>query len=591
MASSKQPTSSSSASTPAFSAANLLTSNQQQATQMEEKVPDRAKFDDYESKTSEISDAKYRAFENWLISNGAEFPEVHLKAYSDNVRGVHTRTDVPAHTCIVSIPLKCLITDLMGRTQTEAGKAVFAPNVNAQLSAPTLIAVVLYILEMGRDANSFFKPYFDILPTDWNDFPVFWSEANLNSWLKGSPLVRDVKDRIRTMKADYDELRRVCGSHLFPYSFEEFLKVRTAVGSRNFGIIVDGEKRTSMVPFADMLNHYRPRETSWTFDSQRGHFTITTLTRLSAGQQVMDSYGRKDNSRFLLHYGFAVEVNREEDGRCQNEVALTLKVSGGREHYPSSASSCTSDTSSSSSSTSSRVVVTSSAVVSQPGGTSSPTVANGIHHPQIVHVDSTSTEDDDDDAAHHDHVDALGPMKRALLGAGKTKRQFKVSMNREDKGTTDAIAFARILAANEEELVQLVARCSQASVSLSSTKFLSPKNEAAALQIIADACRVQLSRYERSYEENVALLNSNALRPFTPRRSALVVITGEQEICSYWIYAAKTLGDALLNGREALIKVSTIVPGEPSFWARDCARHAAWLLSAWNDSQRGKRSF
>jgi len=204
---------------------------------------------------------------------------------------------------------------------------------------------------------------------------------------------------------------------------------------------------------------------------------------------------------------------------------------------------------------------------------------------------SSEIEEDDDDLGHHSHVDALGPMKRALLGAGKTKRQFKLSMNREDKGTSDAIAFARILAANEEELIQLVARSSQTSVSLSSTKFLSPKNEAAALGIIAEACRAQLGRYERNYEENVESLSSNALRPFSPKRSALVVITGEQEICSYWIFAVKRLSDALLSGRDALAKLSTVAPGEPSFWARDCARHAGWLLSALIDSQRGKRSF
>lgn len=214
------------------------------------------------------------------------------------------------------------------------------------------------------------------------------------------------------------------------------------------------------------------------------------------------------------------------------------------------------------------------------------------HHQHHSHQQQQQdAEDDDDDVAHHTHTDSLGPMKRALLGAGKTKRQFKISMNREDKGTSDAIAFARILAANEEELVQLVARSTQTSTSLSSTKFLSPKNEAAALQIIADACRAQLARYDKTYEENLALLQSNALRPFSPRRSALVVIVGEQEICSFWIFAAKALSDGLLNGREALAKLSTVAPGEPSFWTRDLARHASWLLSAWNDSQRVKRSF
>jgi hypothetical protein len=75
-----------------------------------------------------------------------------------------------------------------------------------------------------------------------------------------------------------------------------------------------------------MLNHYRPRETSWTFAQSLNAFTMTSLSPLVEGQQVMDSYGKKCNSRFLLHYGFAIEENVEEDGSCPNEVPIRLKL-------------------------------------------------------------------------------------------------------------------------------------------------------------------------------------------------------------------------------------------------------------------------
>ena len=81
-----------------------------------------------------------------------------------------------------------------------------------------------------------------------------------------------------------------------------------------------------MVPVADMLNHYRPRETSWTFDNAQQCFTMTALTPLKKGQQVMDSYGKKCNSKFLLHYGFAIESNREADGTCLNQLPVTLSL-------------------------------------------------------------------------------------------------------------------------------------------------------------------------------------------------------------------------------------------------------------------------
>lgn len=40
----------------------------------------------------------------------------------------------------------------------------------------------------------------------------------------------------------------------------------------------------------------------------------------------MDSYGKKCNSKFLLHYGFAVELNREANGVCLNKIGLQAKL-------------------------------------------------------------------------------------------------------------------------------------------------------------------------------------------------------------------------------------------------------------------------
>lgn len=71
-----------------------------------------------------------------------------------------------------------------------------------------------------------------------------------------------------------------------------------------------------------------PRETKWTYDNDRGAFTITTLHRIMGGAQVYDSYGQKCNHRFLLNYGFAIENNQEANGFCPNEVRLSAEVPG-----------------------------------------------------------------------------------------------------------------------------------------------------------------------------------------------------------------------------------------------------------------------
>jgi histone-lysine N-methyltransferase SETD3 len=82
----------------------------------------------------------------------------------------------------------------------------------------------------------------------------------------------------------------------------------------------------ALVPYADMLNHYRPRETKWQFDNMLQGFTIVSMGQIGCGLQVYDSYGQKCNHRFLLNYGFSVENNVEPDGFCPNEVPLLMQL-------------------------------------------------------------------------------------------------------------------------------------------------------------------------------------------------------------------------------------------------------------------------
>jgi len=116
---------------------------------------------------------------------------------------------------------------------------------------------------------------------------------------------------------------------------------RLAVITRIFGLEINSLQTDGLVPMADMLNHKRPRETSWTFDNKRQSFTITSLKALSRGEQVYDSYGPKCNSRFLVNYGFALEYNEENCGQIPISIpttdphyALKIRFLGG---YASSA--------------------------------------------------------------------------------------------------------------------------------------------------------------------------------------------------------------------------------------------------------------
>lgn len=92
------------------------------------------------------------------------------------------------------------------------------------------------------------------------------------------------------------------------------------VASRIFGIQVEGVKTDGFVPYADMLNHKRPRQTSWSYTDDRAGFIIEALEDIKRGEQVYDSYGKKCNTRFLLNYGF---INLDNDA---NEFPFAIKM-------------------------------------------------------------------------------------------------------------------------------------------------------------------------------------------------------------------------------------------------------------------------
>jgi len=90
--------------------------------------------------------------------------------------------------------------------------------------------------------------------------------------------------------------------------------------SRIFGITINGVRTDAYVPFADMLNHKRPRETTWYYSDSLQGFVIEACEDMKRGLPIHDSYGKKCNSRFFLNYGF---INIPNEG---NEISLKFSL-------------------------------------------------------------------------------------------------------------------------------------------------------------------------------------------------------------------------------------------------------------------------
>lgn len=149
-------------------------------------------------------------------------------------------------------------------------------SANVEFISPKHTYLAVFLLqELSKGEKSQWHLYLDILPKDHSSFPINFSNSEL-SQLIGSPFLMQVHERVMDLKKDYD---RVC-LHSEPfrkYKFRDFCWARTMVGSRMFGLFIDGKKTDILAPFADMLNHRLPKQTTWNYIQEEKGFVIESL--------------------------------------------------------------------------------------------------------------------------------------------------------------------------------------------------------------------------------------------------------------------------------------------------------------------------
>ena len=173
---------------------------------------------------------KLELFERWLLSNGAQFPKLGFRVLNRSDRGVWSRVATKRKEIILKVPLQCILTSTVAKTETPLARKLWASNPSFEASE-NLIAVVVHVLITRHDSEHFFQPYYQILPEDVSNFPVFWPSDHLK-WLEGSTIIEEIKYRREKMENDYEEVCRLCPRFANYSSVHDFLKVRTLVGRR-----------------------------------------------------------------------------------------------------------------------------------------------------------------------------------------------------------------------------------------------------------------------------------------------------------------------------------------------------------------------
>ena len=249
----------------------------------------------------------YNIFLKWCNDNGAILSELSLQTYKNNERGIHSINGIRKGKTLIEIPEKLIITDKMGE-ESEYGKII--KKYQKHFKNIKLIYVIIYILQTNKK-NNFFKPYYDILPKDTSNFPIFWDKEDI-ILLSGSNSVNEIINRQNNILNEYKKLCEIIPEFKNNHDIKDFIWVRSIVGSRNFGITIDNKHRVAMVPVSDLLNHDSDPDVSWGFNSKTRSFKMTSNRYLKKGKAITDTYGNKSNIKYLLYYGFTIENNSND---------------------------------------------------------------------------------------------------------------------------------------------------------------------------------------------------------------------------------------------------------------------------------------
>ena len=252
----------------------------------------------------------YLKFMNSFYKLGLFINKIEISFNSDCDRYCRATEDIHDKDVLIRVPLEALMT-LDGARKSKFGE-YFTPQLEKKLNSPHHSLLSTFMLtEIDKGAKSKWKYYFDFLPASYNNFPIFYGEKEF-SYLKGTQFLELVQKKMKEMKEDYDLLTNVIPGYS-KYDYDLFRKMREVISSRVFGVTIKGKKNDIIAPYADMLNHKRPRQTHWNYDDTCNAFVIKGVSNVKKGDEVFDSYGIKCNSRFLLNYGFTVENNEDNE--------------------------------------------------------------------------------------------------------------------------------------------------------------------------------------------------------------------------------------------------------------------------------------
>ncbi|KAG0174351.1 hypothetical protein DFQ28_006666 [Apophysomyces sp. BC1034] len=280
------------------------------------------------------------AFWSWLEQNGATLSDgIEFKDYSNENagRGVVATKDFKEGDILFSIPRKLLLSEYTSKLRKLDA---MDENLDSMAGWNPLILSMMY----ENRADSFWKPYLDILPRTFST-PIFWNKEDLKE-LEGTdvpakigkPEAEDMfKEEIASVIKGHPELFdenihtldlfHICGSLVMAYSFHD----ERGVKDKGYELDSDdeeleeelGKDLIAMVPMADMLNHKTGFNNARLFH-EADRLEMKAIISIAKGDQIYNTYGELCNADLLRKYGFIDENNPFDICELDEDLVMSI---------------------------------------------------------------------------------------------------------------------------------------------------------------------------------------------------------------------------------------------------------------------------
>ena len=206
---------------------------------------------------------KYGIFKKWLIENGAIFTKNIDFPYAYgpfNLIGCKSVSEIQENESILLIPKKLMIISRELNYMDELIKDI-KEELDIKYDIPT-IYLTLYLYLENKKENSFFRPYLDLIFSNYNFLNDF-TEENLKYFNNDENMINSIKCAIEDLNELYNIIKQ--NKNFSEINKDELFFCYSQVISRQFYI---DENTSALIPLADLLNHNNINVHYELYDSQ-----------------------------------------------------------------------------------------------------------------------------------------------------------------------------------------------------------------------------------------------------------------------------------------------------------------------------------